>query len=97
LEIGFDKETVKPGDMVDIRLKTKPNSLVALSIIDKSLELLGKPNEISSDHLSNRIKSYKLNTYNQASLSSGSGGGFWRRSGWGYWKKSEPMKVLNVI
>jgi hypothetical protein len=91
LEIGFDKEMVKPGDLVSIKLKTKPNSLVALSIIDKSLEVLGKPNEISSDNLSDRIKSYKLNIYNQQRLSSG---GF-RRGG--YWEKSEPMKILNVI
>lgn len=55
---------VKPGEMVNISLKTEPQSTVALSIIDKSVALMGSElNELTTSQISNQMSQLILGAY----------------------------------
>ncbi|XP_037033232.1 CD109 antigen-like [Bradysia coprophila] len=48
IELDVTPNTAKPGQMVDISIKTNPNAYVGLLGVDKSVKLLGSGNDLTS-------------------------------------------------
>ena len=83
-------------------MKTEPKSTVALSIIDKSVELMGNLNDLTTSQISAQMSLLQLGPYyggrpipdsnaNSAVVDDMS---WW---GGGYWEKPQALTDLNVI
>ncbi|KAI3388693.1 hypothetical protein SNEBB_005572 [Seison nebaliae] len=59
VDLSFNKKEAKPGDTVELRAKTLPNSLVSFLAVDESVLLLRSGNDIDEQDLLNYI--YDLN------------------------------------
>ncbi|XP_037033233.1 CD109 antigen-like [Bradysia coprophila] len=51
IELDVTPNTAKPGQMIDIYIKTNPNAYVGLLCVDKSVKLLGSGNDLTSDEI----------------------------------------------
>ncbi|KAG4066172.1 hypothetical protein HA402_014472 [Bradysia odoriphaga] len=51
IELDVTPNTAKPGQMIDINIKTNPNAYVGLLGVDKSVKLLGSGNDLTSDEI----------------------------------------------
>ncbi|XP_075058734.1 CD109 antigen-like [Mixophyes fleayi] len=57
--ISWNKAQAKPSDKVSLMINvTEPNSLVGLSVIDKSVKLLGDRQEITTKRVSDELRDY---------------------------------------
>jgi hypothetical protein len=92
LEISFDRNLTEPGSRVEINLKSKANSLVLLSVVDKSVELLKKPNGVLKDDIDSQLFGLRLRALYQP---------FWIRdengTGFKLLIKSPGLRELNVL
>ena len=43
IDMKFNKNASEPGEIVTLNIKSEPNSFVFVCVIDKSIEILGKP------------------------------------------------------
>ena len=59
----FDKNMSQPGDLVTLTLKSDPYSVVSICVIDKSVESLEKPNELTDELVQSQMQSYKLTPF----------------------------------
>ena len=60
------KAKSKPGETVEIRVKSQPQSLIALRVVDRAaLEMLGKTGEIDTAGINSQIKGLYQPGYNE--------------------------------
>ena len=45
--------------MVDINVNSEPGSMVAIRIVDKSVDLMGNENELTSDKIKSQLSTLK--------------------------------------
>jgi len=63
MEMNFDKNSSEPGNMVKLDIKTDPYSIVAVCVIDKSLEDPEKSNEFTDGIIKKQIFEQQLTPY----------------------------------
>ena len=63
LQIGFDKNSSEPGKVVTLNIKSDPFSFVSICVIDKSSEVLGKPNELTNELIRNQVFEQQVTSY----------------------------------
>jgi hypothetical protein len=61
--LNFSKSVAEPGQSVDLKIKSSPNSFVSICVIDQSIELLRTPNYLTNDLVSNHMNEMRLNAY----------------------------------
>ena len=61
--MNFDKNSSEPGNMVKLDIKTDPYSIVAVCVIDKSLEDPEESNEFTDDIIKKQIFEQQLTPY----------------------------------
>lgn len=91
MDISFETDKVRPGDLVNLAINTKEYSYISLCIIDKSLELIEETNELTADQLNQQIDQLKLNPYFQANYFA-KGDYYFPR----FWEKPKAMIDFNV-
>lgn len=91
---------MKPGELVNITLRSTPGSTAAISIIDKSVELMGDLNELTTNKILQQLTETDLAPYSpfvpqpilfQPLVRM-------KRRIWpgNFWNKSHALQVLNV-
>ena len=64
LNLSFTHETLSTGEQADLLIKTKPNSIVSVCVIDQSVELLGKKmNHLDKSYVEEYLERLNLNPY----------------------------------
>ncbi|XP_059165523.1 alpha-1-macroglobulin-like isoform X2 [Physella acuta] len=58
VKMSFDKESVLPGESVNIELEAAPESICGVGIIDKSLNILGGQHQIKPELIFQKIEEY---------------------------------------
>ncbi|KAK7496473.1 hypothetical protein BaRGS_00012395, partial [Batillaria attramentaria] len=58
LRLSYEKEEVRPGEEARLQLRGKPNSLVFLLGVDKSVTLLGGGNDITQSQVESELREY---------------------------------------
>lgn len=59
-------KSFKPGETVEIRVKSQPQSLIALRVVDRTaLEMMGKTGEIDTAGINSQITGLYQPDYNQ--------------------------------
>ncbi|XP_076446010.1 CD109 antigen-like isoform X2 [Babylonia areolata] len=58
MNVSFNKREVKPGEQVDMTVRTRPNSVVFLLSVDKSVKLLKSGNDITKDMVDEELLRY---------------------------------------
>lgn len=64
IDISLSSESAQPGDLIDINVKTNPNSYVGLLGIDQSILLLKSGNDLSLEEALNNRKWFYTQTNN---------------------------------
>ncbi|XP_015784901.1 CD109 antigen isoform X1 [Tetranychus urticae] len=64
VEVSASTEKAKPGEKVDIKVKTNSNAYVAVLGLDESVLLLKSGNDITRDDVTNELATYDSNYYN---------------------------------
>lgn len=95
LNVTFSSEPVKPGDLVNLFINTRKNSSVSLCIIDKSLELIEKPNELTNDDITNHLNILRSNPYYNT-FNDDQSDMIFDRFGYGYWQRPQALVDMNV-
>ncbi|XP_068137598.1 CD109 antigen isoform X2 [Hyperolius riggenbachi] len=69
ISVSWNKDKASPSDSIKLKINvTEPNSLVGLSVVDKSVKLLGDRQEITTKRISEDLRDY--GTFNQGRLTS---------------------------
>lgn len=61
IDLNATQEMIKPGEMVDIQVKSNPNSYIGLLGVDQSVLLLRDGNDLSRNEIWNQLKSFHQN------------------------------------
>lgn len=61
IELDVTPTSAKPGEMVDINVKSNPNSYIGLLGIDKSVLILRGGNDLSRDGIWNELETFHSN------------------------------------
>ena len=83
MSISFDKKVYEPGENVSLNIKSMPNSVFALCVIDKSLEIMWNQNYLTNNLIEEQLNSFKLTPYYQVTSYDL---GFNHRPIQGYWR-----------
>jgi len=70
-------------------METSPNSIVAISIIDKSVELMGNTNELTTNKIQSQMSEVDIGPYNQVQPKL-------RPRIFGFWVKTPALEEFNV-
>jgi hypothetical protein len=57
--MDFGVNTAEPGSIVNLKISSKPNSVVSVCVIDSSIELMKKPVELTHELVSDFVKGFK--------------------------------------
>ena len=63
LRLNFNKNVSEPGEIVTLNIKSDPNSVVAICVIDISTEMLEKSNQLTDDLILGQILDQQLTPY----------------------------------
>ena len=104
LKLNFYSNVSEPGEPVHLNISTEPNSQVSLCIIDKSVELLDNPKELTTEKIGNYVSSIKLKPYYPQTDNLYAKRPFepfpFRMDSIlikpGYWDRPKELKILNV-
>jgi hypothetical protein len=91
--LRFDTAKAEPGDLVKLNIKAEPFSKAHVSVIDQSVLLMKKPNELTDEMIVNQISSYQLDpTYSTTPFI------YDKRSIFadGYWEMPIPIQKFQV-
>ncbi|XP_071965598.1 pregnancy zone protein-like [Antedon mediterranea] len=63
VKLQFEENMTRPGDKTILRVQSSSNSLCAIGIVDKSVELLGTTNQITNDKVFNSLTNYSYQNF----------------------------------
>jgi hypothetical protein len=64
LNLTFNQDSISTGEQASLLVKTQPNSIVSVCVIDQSVELLGKKmNHLNKDYVEEYLNRLNLNPY----------------------------------
>lgn len=58
VSVSFNKETVSPGEDIDIKIEASPSSYLGLMAVDTSVLLMGTDHDITSANVMDEVKKY---------------------------------------
>ena len=94
VSLRFDTSKGEPGDLIKLNVKAEPFSKAHVAVIDQSVFLLKKPNELTDELIESQISNYQL-----TSFASHSPFVVEKRSIImdGYWEMPVPIKKFQVL
>lgn len=94
MSLAFDRAKAEPGESVNLKVKASPGSKAAVSVVDQSVMLMGKTNDLTEEQVFGKFYELKLSPYYPTYEPEENNQGARMFMGYDFWESPEPKHEL---